>query len=255
MKKLLYTCSALAFISLSSCDKSFDYDKTGSAHLLVAHYSPNGGSVDIKDAPMGNRLYGPAVSFGGVTVGPYLPVPAGNFPISVTAAATTTQVFGATVNIAAGSNTSVIAYDTVNAGAIRALVLNDNLTTPAVGNAHVRLLHLIPNAPAVDVWGFYDKTTVPNASIDSVRLFSNVSYVGNSPNMATLAAFTPTNQLRRYFAVRVRLAGTNTTVINIAPANREALSLGNGKIYTLVARGLVGGTGAQAMAVSTILNN
>jgi hypothetical protein len=38
-----------------------------------------------------------------------------------------------------------------NVATIEALVLEDNLTSPASGKAHIRFIHLSPDAPAVDI--------------------------------------------------------------------------------------------------------
>ena len=60
-----------------------------------------------------------------------------------------TYVIDATVNLAANTNDSVFAIDSVSK--IKAVVVSDNLTAPAAGKAYVRFLHFSPNAPAVDI--------------------------------------------------------------------------------------------------------
>jgi hypothetical protein len=54
---------------------------------------------------------------------------------------------------------SVFASD--SAQKMKALLLKDDLSAPAAGKAHVRLLHLVPNAPAIDIMN--DTTHVLNA--------------------------------------------------------------------------------------------
>ena len=60
-----------------------------------------------------------------------------------------TTVINADLPVTAGSYYTVFAADSV--ANIAPLVLADDLTTPAAGKAHVRFVHLSPNAPAVDV--------------------------------------------------------------------------------------------------------
>lgn len=105
-----------------------------------------------------------------------------------------------------------IMYDTINSGGTgkaRMLRLNDDLTLPAVGRGKVRVLHLAPTAPAVDIKLF---RTTPTG-LDSVQ-FNNVRYVSNASTMneAALSAFTDVPSA--VYTARVFLAGTQTLVVS-----------------------------------------
>jgi hypothetical protein len=52
------------------------------------------------------------------------------------------------------------------------------------------------------------------------------------------------------YNLEVRLAGTNTVVLSL-----PNITLQSGKIYTVFARGFVGGSGAQALGAQIIANN
>ena len=108
-------------------------------------------------------------------------------------------------------------------------MLEDNLAAPAAGKAHVRFVHLSPDAPAVDI------TTETGAVV-----FGNRAFKQNSE-------FTPLNA--GTYNLQVRLAGTSTTVLNL-----PNITLGDGKIYTVFARGFVGGTGTAALNAEIIVN-
>ncbi len=112
---------------------------------------------------------------------------------------------------------------------IEAVVLEDNLTTPASGKAHVRFIHLSPNAPAVDI------TTNTGAVVFGNYVFKQAS------------AFTPLDA--GTYDLQVRLAGTSTVVLDLS-----GISLTAGKIYTVFAKGLVGGQGTQSLGAQIIVN-
>ena len=97
-------------------------------------------------------------------------------------------------------------------------------------NAKVRFVHASPDAPAVDI-------AVKNGPV----LFTNVAFKGVGEYLPVGAGT---------YDLEVRLAGTSTVVL---PLNGIALQAG--KIYTVFARGFVGGTGAQDLGAEIIVNN
>jgi hypothetical protein len=52
------------------------------------------------------------------------------------------------------------------------------------------------------------------------------------------------------YNLEVRAAGTNTVVLSI-----PGIALTAGKIYTVFAKGFLGGTGVQALGAQIIMNN
>ncbi|MDZ4748097.1 MAG: DUF4397 domain-containing protein [Saprospiraceae bacterium] len=205
----------------SSCDK--DDDKTY-ANLLVAHASPDGPGVDllIND----DKQNSAALTFPNNTG--YLEVETGTRNIKVNVAGTSTTVINADLTFEKDKNYSVFAVDSVSS--ISAIVLVDDLTTPAAGKAHVRFVHLSPNAPAVDV---------AVASSGAV-VFGDVVF-------KEATAFTPLDA--GTYLLDVRVAGTGTVALVL-----PAITLQAGKIYTVFAKGFLNGTGIQALGAEIIVN-
>ncbi len=114
--------------------------------------------------------------------------------------------------------------------------MGDDLTAPAAGKAHVRFFHFSANAPAVDI-----------AVTGGAVLFANRSFNDQGTNTAA-ANFTPLNA--GSYNLQVRVAGTNTVVLSL-----PGVVLTEGKIYTVFAKGFLGGTGNQALGAQIIMNN
>ncbi len=193
------------------------------ARVMAVHASPNAPGVDLL---VDGVVAGSGLSFPNNTA--YLNVAGGTRNVKVNVTGTSTTVIDANVPVVGGSNYTVIACDSVSK--IGAIVLTDNLAAPATGKAHVRFVHLSPNAPAVDV-----------AVAGGPVVFANTSFKG-------FTAFTPVDAGTYDF--EVRLAGTGTVAL---PVNGVTLTAG--KIYTVFARGFAGGSGAQALGAQIIVNN
>ena len=230
MKHLLFKALAIASVSFfASCDSDDDDMPQQQARVMVVHASPDAPAVDVRvnnNVALTNLAYPMNSSYTNVT--------AGATNIKVAAAGTSTNVIDANVNLAANSNYSVFAINRL--ANIGAAVVMDNLTTPAAGKAHVRFLHLSPDAPAVDI-----------ALQGGAVLFPNRSF--NDQNAtATLANFTPVDA--GTYDLEVRAAGSTTAVL---PLNDVVLQAG--KIYTVFAKGLLAGTGTQALGAQVIVHN
>jgi hypothetical protein len=216
----------LAALALTSCGKDNMSNPVApalQARVMVVHASPNAPGVDllVDGTNVGSNLMFPNNT-------PYLGVASGTRNVKVNVTGTSTTVINANLPLTAGTNYTVLACDSVSK--LNALVLTDDLTAPAAGKAHVRFVHLSPNAPAVDV-----------AVTSGPVLFANESFKGYS-------AFTPV--AAGTYNLEVRLAGTNTVVLPL-----PGITLTAGKIYTVFAKGFVGGTGAQALGAQIIVNN
>jgi hypothetical protein len=211
-------------LTVSSCgDDSGPTAPLFKAKVMAVHASPDAPAVDllVDDVVAGANLAFPNAT-------PYLDVRAGTRNVKVNVAGTATSVIEADLPLTAGASYTVFATDVV--ADIAPLVLADDLSTPAAGKAHVRFVHLSPDAPAVDV-----------AVTGGPVLFANTAFKGYS-------AFTPVDA--GTYDLEVRLAGTSTVVLPL-----PGISLTAGKIYTVWARGLVGGAGAQALGAQIIVNN
>jgi len=215
----------VAALAVAGCndDDSNPTAPPSQAHVMVVHASPDAPGVDLI---VDGVVAGTNLTFPNNT--PYLAVSAGTHNVKVNVTGTSTTVINANPSLTAGADYSVFACDSV--AAITPLVLTDDLTTPAAGKAHVRFIHLSPNAPAVDV-----------AVQAGPVLFPNESFKDYS-------AFTPVDA--GTYDLEVRLAGTTTVVLPL-----PGITLSAGKIYTVFAKGFVGGTGAQALGAQIIVNN
>ena len=167
----------------------------------------------------------------------YLSVNAGTRNIKVNAAGTTTTVINADIPFTKDKNYSVYAINTL--ASIGAILVEDDLTTPASGKAHVRFLHLSPDAPAVTVGVLSGSTFTP--------VFSNRSFETQATATAN-QAFAPVDAGTYTFDVRV--AGTTTSALTLTGITLQA-----GKIYTVFAKGLLSGSGAQALGAQLITHN
>lgn len=194
------------------------------AKVMFVHASPDAPAVDIF---AGKRPVAWRLSFPNQT--PYRVLRSGTRDVRVNVAGTKTTVINAPVTFEARKAYSVFAVNTVSN--LSPLVLTDDLTRPAAGNAHVRFIHLSPNAPAVDI----GVTGVPTP------VFPNKSFKEFTP-------FTPLPA--GTYDLEVRAAGTQNVVLPLPGIKLEA-----GKIYTVFAKGLLGGTGAQALGAQIIVNS
>ena len=221
----LAALAALAMLSAVGCskDESNPVAPTPQARVMAVHASPDAPAVDLF---VDGTLAGSGLAYPNNTG--YLTVTAGTRNVKVNVAGTTTTVIDANLPVGAGGNYSVFAKGPVSA--IGALVLTDDLTTPASGKAHIRFVHLSPDAPAVDV-----------AVTGGPILFSNKAYEG-------FTAFTPVDAAT--YDLEVRPAGSSSVVLAL-----PGIALQAGKIYTVFARGFVSGSGAQALGAQIIVNN
>lgn len=215
--------SVRVFIDNDGGDGSADLSVLQLAKVLVVHASPDAPGVDLL---VDDQLAGANLEFSKNTG--YLEVPAGTRNVKVNVSNTTTTVIEANLDLLTDGAYTVFAIDSVSN--ISALVLQDDLTAPAAGNAHARFVHLSPNAPAVDI-----------TLTDGTVVFGNTAFTENT-------AFTPL--LATTYDLQVRLAGTNTVVLSL-----PGITLENGKIYTVFAKGFVGGAGSQALGAEIIVNN
>lgn len=218
---------ALSAALFTACDNDDD-DPVPQANVMVVHASPNAPAVDVR---VNNNVAKANLAY--PTNTGYLAVNSGSTNLKVSPTGTTTYVIDANVTLEAGKNYSVFAIDSVSK--IKAAVIGDDLTAPAAGKAHVRFFHLSANAPAVDI-----------AVTGGPVVFGNRTFNDQGTNNRT--AFTPLDA--GTYNLEVRVAGTNTVVLSL-----PNIALQSGKIYTVFAKGFLGGTGAQALGAEIIANN
>jgi hypothetical protein len=226
MKKIKLAFLGLVAVSfaLVSCEEETT-TTPDTAKVNVVHASPNAPGVDL--LVDGTKVNTSALSFPDNTG--YLTVNAGARNFKVNVSGTSTTVIDATPTLTKNANYTVFAVDSVSK--ISALLLTDDLTAPASGKAHVRFVHLSPNAPAVDV-----------------AVASSGAVVFGNKAFKEYTAFTPLDA--GSYNLDVRVAGTSTVALVLPTITLQA-----GKIYTVFAKGFLGGAGAQALGAEIIVNN
>lgn len=223
--KVIALATLAVTVSFTACDKDDDDDAPpASARVLVAHASPDAPGVDLLID--NSKVNSTALEFPDNTG--YLDVNAGTRNVKVNVTGTSTTVIGADLAFESNKSYSIFAVDSVSK--ISPVVVADDLTTPASGKAHIRFIHLSPNAPAVDV-----------ALDGGAVVFGDYQFKEYS-------GFTPLDA--GTYDLEVRVAGTATVALDLDP-----ITLTAGKIYTVFAKGFLTGTGSQALGAEIITNN
>ena len=227
-KNLMLLAVALPLaIAVTSC-KDDDEEPTPTpsvdkASVMVTHASPDAPGVDLLID--NSKVNSTALLFPNSTG--YLSVNAGTRNEKVNVTGTSNTVIQADLPLTKNMSYSIFAVNTV--ASIEPLVLEDDLTAPASGNAHVRFIHLSPDAPGVDI-------AVDGGAV----VFPDVTFKEYS-DFTPLPAGT--------YDLEVRVAGTSTVALDLDPIVLEP-----GKIYTVFAKGLLSGTGPQALPAQIIVN-
>lgn len=230
IKNLMLLAVALPLaVSVTSC-KDDEEEPTPApapvvdkASVIVTHASPDAPGVDLLID--NSKVNSAALEFPNSTG--YLSVNAGTRNVKVNVTGTSTTVIQADLPLTKNMSYSIFAVNTV--ANIEPLVLEDDLTAPASGNAHVRFIHLSPTAPGVDI-------AVDGGAV----VFPDVTFKEYS-DFTPLPAGT--------YDLEVRVAGTSIVALDLDPIVLEP-----GKIYTVFAKGLLTGTGAQALSAQIIVN-
>lgn len=177
--------------------------------VRVVHASPDAPPVDV-------RVDG-AVAFSDLEfteVGEYARLPAGTYAVDVVpTGADEPVVIDADLSLRPFRDYTIVAVDTLEN--IEPIVLIDQNKWVPPGMAKVRFVHASPDAPAVDI-----------AVADGPILFHGIEFKQAS------------NYLRvpgGSYDLEVRLAGTDTVVLELA-----GIGLDEGAVYTAFAVGLVG---------------
>ncbi len=175
------------------------------AKIRFVHTSADAPAVDIA------LKYGP-VLFSNISfrqASNYLSVGAGSYDLEVRVAGTATVALSLDdVTLAAGTNYSVFAIGQLSNNTLSAL--------PAVdyGMTQVRVGHLSPDAPAVDIW------------VNGERALQNVGYPAISDYLDLVAGS---------YRIQVTPAGANSPIVIDATVAFEA-----NRAYTVAATGLLG---------------
>jgi hypothetical protein len=230
MKLKLLTLLLAATALTAACDD--DDDNTGpegEARVRVVHASPDAPNVDVlldDNEVLSDVPY--------LDASDYLEASAGGHNVKVNAAGTATTVIDADVTLADGADYTVIASGL--AAEITPIVLLDDNSTPAAGNARVRAIHGAPGAPAVDVY-----VTAPGADIETaLPVLTGVEF-GDVADYLEVPAGD--------YQVRVTPAGTKVLAIDSG-----MLTLESGDVRTAIAVDAPGGGAPFDLLVLADLN-
>lgn len=154
MRYFFPICALFISSLFAACDKSDNKSETYS-RIAVTHAAYGTPGLDmILDGMVMNSdslVYGQSA--------PYIFIFSGQRTFRLNKAGTAINYSAIDTFFDAEAYYSVFASD--SAQKMKALLLKDDLSAPAAGKAHIRLLHLVPNAPAIDV--LHDSTHVLNA--------------------------------------------------------------------------------------------
>ena len=192
--KLLSLLLAATALSAACSDDDDNTGPEGEARVRVVHASPDAPSVDVllDDAEVLSDVPYLASSA-------YLATSAGDHNLKVNAAGTASTAIDADVTLADGTDYTVIASDLV--AEITPIVLEDDNTAPAAGNARVRAIHGAPSAPAVDIY-----VTAPGVDLGAATpVLTGVAFGDVADYLEVPAG---------EYQVRVAPAGTKTVAID-----------------------------------------
>lgn len=191
-------------------------DATSGALLRVLHASPNVGAVTVfVNGQIAVRRLATQRWTG------YLPLDPGTYNVAIAPAG---RPIGQAVlrgRITVSDKTRYTALARGLAGAARnklELALQRDIATAPAGNASVRVWHLSPDAPRVDIW------------VNGRKTLSRVAYKQASPYLR-LAAGT--------YRIQIAVAGTRTIVWS------GRVSVRNDRAYTVAALGSAAGNGKR----------
>ncbi len=209
------------------------YDRT---QLRVLHASPGAPNVDVY---VNGAVAIPNLAFGKAAPddGTYLKLPSGEIDVAIRAAgsaATSAPVFSAKVPLAAQETVTAAARGqlTVSPSTFTVSTFGDDVS-PTGGTARVKVVHLSPNTPAVDVYA-------NAADTSGAPAISGLAYPNASATIGVPAAA---------YTFGVTVAGSKTVALPVGPATLPANS--STVVYAIGLLGGHAGNQLQAKALTT----
>ncbi len=215
----------MVLFGVSSCIKKDPIMRI--SQLVMAPLSPNSGSVDFV---INNQIFATTVGYS-TTTGtatytlPYYTVTPGSTTIQFNPTGQTTPFASVTETLEEDMAYMAFLIDSVNK--IKLALVKDDLEEPNPGKVKIRFFHFSPNAPAIDV----------SLGAAGAILFKNRSFNDQATNTA-LQEFIEVDPGIVTFAFK----SANTSTVLYTTSNINLLP---DRIYTIAARGFVGGTGSQ----------
>ena len=147
----------------------------------------------------------------------------GSHNVKINSIGTATTALSLDIPIAAGKSYTVFATDTLSKAS--AVVVTDAVLAAVDKKAVFRFAHMVADGPAFDIARI--------KGTDTAVIFSNITYKTVTPFIQVDTSASLVFPFKVDYAIRV--AGTKTT-----PRSWTNAVFANGRVYTLVAHGLVG---------------
>lgn len=204
---LTLAVSAATALALTACYNGADRTK---AHVRLVNASPAYATLDLR---LDELLTQSSVGYGAITDYSDADASAAAATLASAGAATTLAQFS--TSLTRDKYFTVVAYG--SAGALRQVVLDDNLSAPAEGKSQLRVLHGAPDAGAVDVY----VTAATDALANSTAVLAGSAFGGTLAAPLTLNSGT--------WRVRITAAGSKTDVrldlTGVVLPNRQVVTL------------------------------
>jgi hypothetical protein len=127
--------------------------------------------------------------------------------------------------------------------AYEAVVINDRISSlPNDGKIRIRFFNFIHNSTTVDV------VATPSGGT-ATTLYSGIGYKLGDADFSTINLAPNVNFLT--YTIELKNALTGAVLATLSIANRQ---FGGNKVYTLIARGQIGGIGTKAPVLDRIIN-
>jgi hypothetical protein len=223
---LLATIVLLVIIGASSCSGNNNNSNPQQGSLLVANVSPDATPVNIF---INSTDFADQMAYGSYT--PYYSATAGAYTISVTNASNSTLLTN-TVTLDVNKSYSYILIDSFKN--IKAAFIQDNFKTPGSDSIYLRFFNFSPNSQPLTL---HDSTA--GADLYSLRAFNDQAYEPDFTNFTEMPAGNYTFQLKQ---------GNDSLLTT------KKYELDGGHVFTIFAKGFVGGTDPQAIGLGQIQN-
>lgn len=227
---------------------------TSSTRVLFVNATPDASSLDfqVENTSVGKLTSGASTSYVGLPLGA---VSAAGAQIRIVGAGGTYGVNDISTKPAFLANTSYTYFvtDTINrpvvknvagavtdVGGVRTLQVVDTLTAPAAGTAKVRFFNLAPDVASA------------SARLISLTGTAAATLAGRAYRAAAATSLVYTRVPAGTYTVQLYAASTVPAALTTTPAASSTLAVGDGKIYTIYARGL---SRTRTLSIGTVQHN
>jgi hypothetical protein len=217
---------ALGSVIFTSCKKEETPKKY--AKVNITHASPNSPAINfIVSKDTLNKSV--PLAYGSHTG--YIDVEAGSKTIAYKYAGVDTSFLDSAFSFKEKQNYSLYIIDSFHKS--KPIILTDDLSEPANGKAHLRLVYLSPDSNEVNFVRMIDTAT-------RITVFPKTKF----KDVTSFTAMTP-----GVYDFELHLGGTDSTILSL-----PTLVLNNRKIYTVIITGFMGATGKTQLRSEVFIN-